>query len=309
MGCMSKRIALVTCRHHDHIDHAAEGRLLQALAREGASATWVAWDVGIAWDFDAAVIRTTWDYWDRLDEFLAWVDGVECPLLNDPETVRANLRKTYLRRLEGAGVAVVPTVWAPKGADEAGVARVIGESRGLWESNGWSGAVVKPEVGAAASNLERYGSLDEPALAAHVLRLSRVGEVLVQPFLPNIVDHGEVSVVLLAGTDGPEVSHAVRKVPASGDFRVQCDFGGRYRVVEPTEAEVDVAMRAVRAWEDMYGHGPLYARVDLVEPEAGKPMLIELELVEPELFFGMVEGSAERFARAILNRVAQESDR
>jgi hypothetical protein len=77
-------------------------------------------------------------------------------------------------------------------------------------------------------------------------------------------------------------------------------------VVEPTEAEVDVAMRAVRAWEEIYGHAPLYARVDLVEPD-GAPMVIELELVEPELFFGMVDGSAERFARAILNRLAPGS--
>jgi len=290
-----RRIALATCAHHPGFCAGDDAPLLDAFAALGADAALLRWDdPDIDWSsFDAVVIRTTWDYAERLDEFLAWVDRVDSVtrILNPPSVVRANLDKLYLRELEKADVPIVPTQWlAP--SDAGGVEAMLRDA-------GWSELVIKPTVGAGASGLGRFTADRFDDAVDHATDLLRRGSAMAQPWLDSITTRGEVSVVLLNG----EISHTVRKVPKAGDFRVQIEFGGVYTLVEPSEREAEIALRA---------HGLiagdeaplLYARADIVEPSPGERALIEFEAVEPELFFPMAQQSAQRFAALSLERLA-----
>ena len=242
--------------------------LLDALRERGADARPVVWsDPAVDWaQYDAVLVRSTWDYCDRLPEFLAWLESVEVPTFNPPGVVAWNAHKSYLRDLEERGVPVVETQWVAAGGREA---------------VRWPQAIVKPAVGASAKGLRRAseGDVVEPA-----------EDLLLQPFLANIEDEGEFSLLYAAG----ELSHAVRKTPKPGDIRVQSEWGGRTEFVEPSEEARAVADSAVAA----VGEDLLYARVDLVRAADGTLRLIELELIEPSLFLlGNPEGTA-RFADA-----------
>ncbi len=300
-------IALLTCQHHDHIDSASEGRLMQELVRQGAVVSLVAWDdvlVPIKEGNDKAVVqsvgaslyvlRTTWDYWDRLDDFVVFIDKMSDGLLNSRKTVLNNLNKAYLTKLESAGVPIVPTIIVEKDSGGETAAAAIDQAK----ANDWSPLIIKPTVAAAAAGLEKFEQPDAAALD-YLRDLTKAGGALVQPFLPRVVSEGETSLVYFNNA----LSHAVTKVPAAGDFRSQVDFGGAYTLVEPTAAQQDVAKRALTAWEERYGEKPLYARVDLVPGDDGQPLLGELELIEPELFLDMAPDAAATFASAILARV------
>lgn len=302
-------IALLTCRHHDHIDHASEGRLMQELVRQGAIVTLAAWDdvlipvrdedsplLGELVSADVYVLRTTWDYWDRLDRFREFLtvfskseDGGG-GLHNTARTALANLDKTYLHELQSAGVPIVPTIFVAKD----NVAHAIDQAK----SNGWAPLIIKPTVGAAAVGLKKFDRPDAAALE-YLRELTKSGGAMVQPYLPRITTQGETSLIYFDGV----FSHAVTKIPAPGDFRSQVDFGGAYTLVEPTPEQTHAAELALTAWEDRYGDKPLYARVDLVPGHDGKPLLGELELIEPELFLDMADHAAAMFATAILERV------
>ncbi|MDQ2631796.1 MAG: hypothetical protein M3Y75_12615 [Actinomycetota bacterium] len=154
---------------------------------------------------------------------------------------------------------------------------------------GWDEAVVKPVVDLGAKNLQRVrrgegsGAL-EKALRRH--------EAMVQPFLPSLEEQGETSLVFVDG----KLSHTVRKRPAAGDFRVQSIWGGTVEPTEPEAAQVELAERAL----ETLGEAPLYARVDLVAGPDGEPRLIELELIEPNLYMDTAPGSPARLADAVL---------
>lgn len=303
------RIALLTCRHHDHFDYASEGRLMQELVRHGAVVKLVAWDdvltpvkdedsplLGEMVSADVYVLRTTWDYWDRFDRFREFLtvfgksEDNGGRLHNSPKTALANLDKTYLQQLQAAGVPIVPTIFVTNGHEAAAIDQA--------KSNNWATIVVKPNVGAAASGLKKFDRPDASSLG-YLTELTQAGGALVQKFMPRVVTEGETSLVYFDG----HFSHAVTKVPAQGDFRSQTDFGGVYTLAQPTEAQNHTAELALLAWEKTYNDKPLYARVDLVPGDNGEPLLGELELIEPELFLDMADHAAEMFASAILARV------
>lgn len=294
-----KRIALATCAHHPGFIANDDQPLLEELIVRGCNARLVRWDdPGVAWDgFDAVVLRTTWDYQDRLDAFLAWCELIErtSRLFNPLGVVEANVRKTYLRGLERDGVPIVPTRWIEPGRSEA--------LPTLLEEAGWDDdeIILKPCVGAGASGMLRAHARETDQLVEHATRELRHGPVLVQRWMPTILDRGELSVVVIDG----RISHAVRKVPKDGEFRVQIEFGGTYTPTKPTAREAEVALAAHAHAARAHNHAAplLYARVDLVEPEPGEPAVIELEMIEPELFFPIVPHAAPRFADALLDRL------
>ncbi|MBB2923516.1 RimK family alpha-L-glutamate ligase [Cellulomonas cellasea] len=231
---------------------------------------------------DVVVIRSTWDYQEHPDEFRTVLGAFAAPVLNPLDVVGWNLHKSYLLELARAGVPVVPTALVRAGSDEP-VPDVDAPE-----------VVLKPAISANAWGLGRFATGSAEA-ADHLRTLTATGDVLVQPYLPEILA-GERSVVVIGG----RVSHAVRKTPAAGEFRVQAEYGGTDTAHTPTAAEVEVAHAALACVPG----GPealLYARVDLVGPEDA-PLLIELELVEPELFLDLAPGSADRFAAALLAR-------
>ncbi|MFA9430043.1 RimK family alpha-L-glutamate ligase [Egicoccus sp. AB-alg2] len=264
--------------------------LVTALEARGVTVTQPRWDdPDVAWEsFDAAVVRTTWDYPQRRDEFVAWAAaaGERTRLWNPAGVLRWNTHKSYLLELEERGAPVVPTAWLGQGdrirLDE------------LLQARGWTEAIVKPAVGAGASGLQRIRAGD-PAGQAHLEAQLAAGDVLVQPYLASVETRGELSVVVVDG----EVSHAVRKVPEGGEFRIHEEFGGRNLVEEPDADTVALARWIVEST----GHDLLLARVDLLEDEVGQPQLIELEATEPDLFLRSVPEAGERIADAVVARL------
>lgn len=242
----------------------------------------VSWrDPNVDWSqFDLVVIRTTWDYQKYPDEFIATLEHIDATtrLENSLNVVRWNLDKRYLRKLKSRGVHVVPTIW--DGVYESG-------SFGQWlDEFKTDEIIIKPTVSATAQNTFRVREFD-PLLETIFCDRS----FMVQPFLTSIVDEGEYSLFFFNG----ELSHAIRKAPKAGDFRVQEEHGG---IITPFEPDAEL-LRAAQNAIDTIGKSLLYARVDLVRAGNGHFALMELELIEPALYLRTDAGAPERFARAI----------
>jgi glutathione synthase/RimK-type ligase-like ATP-grasp enzyme len=283
-------VALAISRDLPEMDQ-DEHLVADALVERGVETDIVVWDDDVDWAaYDAVVIRSTWDYWERLEEFRAWADrvGAVTRLLNGPDVVRWNTDKAYLLELEERGAPIVPTAWLGQG-DRIDLAELL-------DDRGWRRAVLKPLIGAGASGLLVVDRDDIAAGQAHLEGLLAQGDAMVQPYLETIETHGETSLVYIDGS----FSHAVRKTPAPGEHRIQIEFGGTYEAVEAAPDWV-----ALGAWlVEATGHDLLYARVDVIPDAVGSPLLGELEATEPALMLAEAPGSAGRLADAILRRLA-----
>jgi glutathione synthase/RimK-type ligase-like ATP-grasp enzyme len=264
--------------------HAEDAGLVEAFADAGVDAAWAVWDdPTVDWEArELVVIRETWDYPAALEDFLTWVERLEGRLVNAAPVIRWNHHKGYLVALADAGVAVVPTILVARGSDAPAIPA-------------WPELVVKPAVGVGGDGAERLPAGSQ-ALARHLAALDRSGDLLLQPYLPSIEDGGETSLVLAAGT----VSHAVRKVPAPGEFRVHEHRGGTYRRVEPEQEQVELATVALAVAEDLAGASTAYARADLVAGPEGASLLMELELIEPSLYLHHAPGTAAGVVAGLL---------
>jgi glutathione synthase/RimK-type ligase-like ATP-grasp enzyme len=236
-------------------------------------------------DFDAVVIRSTWDYWHDVPAFLdtlATIDRVS-RLANPLGLVRWNLEKTYLQDLEDRGVAIVPTLWL-NGLSPSELPRL--EAR-----LGCSDLVIKPTVGANGDDAFRLSAKDDEARVAQIASRFEGRACMVQPFRQRVLEEGEFSLFYFGG----HYSHAIRKVPAEGEFRSQEERGARVLAVEPETGLGRSAEGALAALPLK----PLYARVDLVRNESGVFEIMECELVEPSLYLRCDPHAPGRFARAI----------
>ncbi len=287
-----RRVAIITDEDHPGLRPDDVG-LDDAFAALGAEAVTVPWgrtlDPGV---FDLAVIRTPWDYFLRPAEFLTWLATIEVPMINPVDILRWNLDKRYLIELAGRSAAVIPAtvVVEPEDRPSASDDLLDRLSRADLAAGGTiDKAVLKPVVSGGAyltRVLSRGGAVDWTA--------DDVGPYLVQAFVDEIHTGGEWSLTFFGGV----YSHAVRKEAKTGDFRVQEEHGGAVHVEAPGPALVREAERVLAGvpWAE-----PLaYARVDLVLPESGRPLLMELELIEPELFLRSAPGAVDRLARATL---------
>ncbi len=278
----SHRIAIATCAAYPELKEDDE-LLCEALRRRGCEAASVVWDEeGTDWaEFGLCVVRSTWDYHDKYDEFLAWTRRVEAAtaLRNPADLIAWSSDKRYLRELADAGVPTVPTLWVERGSEP--------DLAGMLSARGWEEAVIKPVVDLGAKNLHRVRAADAQDALATVLYRQ---QAMVQPFLPSLEAEGELSLIYIDG----KLSHTVRKHPATGDFRVQSIWGGTVAPAEPEPRHVEVAERALGQLDE----APLYARVDLVTDLEGHPALIELELIEPNLYLSTDPAAAERLAEA-----------
>jgi hypothetical protein len=278
------RVALVTSRRGLRLDPDL-ALAAPALRDGGAEVDVVRWDdEAVDWaGYDLAVVRSCWDYSWRRAEFLAWAASVP-RLRNAVELLRWTTDKVYLRDLERAGLPVVPTVWDPTAAGD------------LPDAVEW---VVKPSVSAGARDTARWA--DPSAALAHAADLGAAGRTaMVQPYLASVDADGETALLFIGG----RFSHAVRKGPllARGEgVRQDRDSRGDLRPVDPTPAQRAVAEQVCAAVADLVPGAPppLYARVDLVEDPAGRPVLLELELAEPSLFLPQAPAAAGRLAAAV----------
>ena len=248
----------------------------------------VSWrDRSVNWDdFDVTVIRTTWDYQRYPAEFLSVLSEIEnsrSHLENPLEIVEWNLEKRYLKELQANGIPTVSTIW-----DGAYTENDFGH----WlEKLGVEEIIIKPTVSATAEHTYRLKEYD-PAI--HDVFIDR--SFLVQPFIPAIVSEGEYSLFYFNG----EFSHAILKTPKPADFRVQEEHGGIITAVSATNDLLAAGTIAVSYLEP----APLYSRVDLVRAFTDDWLIMELELIEPALYFRMDAGSPGRFALALDRRMS-----
>lgn len=283
---MSRRVAFATCLALPYIQNDDE-LLRDSLVGRGITVRPCAWDdPAVDWSaVDLCLIRSTWDYQRRRDEFVAWADRVAsvAQLWNPADVVRWNTDKRYLRDLTEAGVPAVPTVWLP--------ARQAADLDHVLRSNGWDRVVIKPSISASSEGTMLAGAKSGRLAQDHLDQLLLTGSVMVQPYLESVETERERSLVFIDG----QLTHAVRR----GDV-----FGQDHRdgvLIDPTPEEVAIAEAAVR-----YLNRPLlYARIDLMNDDRGKPLLSELELVEPSLFLACAPTAVERLARAIEWEVTQ----
>ena len=294
----ARRFALVTYAADPDVQP-DDRALVEALHRRGVTSVACVWtDPRVDWTaFDAVVLRSTWDYFLEPDAFGAWLDARDAEgtrVLNPTSVVRWNLDKRYLRDLAARDIAIVPTRWVERGSSVALDA--------LLDERGWDDVVVKPAVSGGAhetwrSTRERAAT-DTPRLRA----LASSGTVMVQPFLPEIERDGEWSLLFFAG----RYSHAARKRPRAGDFRVQRQFGGVYGAEAAPPVARAAAEQVIAATLEEAGLAPAelpYARVDGCVVD-GRFLLMELEVVEPALFFAQAPGAADRCAAALLDAPA-----
>lgn len=302
---MSRRIADIALltEHRFEASTAAEGdwylgNILQddqllrdALALHGLSAVRVDWArPDVDWSqFRCAVFRTTWNYFDRFDEFTAWLDRVEgvTALCNSASIVRWNMDKHYLADLEGKGVPVVASRFIERGSAEP-----LAE---LLTVSAWKEAVIKPCVSGSARHTYRVNATNSAELEPIVRTLLATEALILQPFIAEIVRGGEDTLMVLNG----RYTHAVRKTAKAGDFRVQVDHGGTVHDLTPSAEQVELAERAMAACSPL----PAYGRVDMVRDNEGRLAVMELELIEPELWLRHHPPAAKEMAAAIAKGV------
>lgn len=243
-------------------------------------------DPAIDWGaFSAVLVNCAWDYQDDHERFLRKLDEISAlgvPVFNPPEMVRWNIRKTYLRELEKRGVPVIPTLWP-----EAPTAPDIRDAMAAF---GTGDVILKRQVGAGARSQVRFNKDNIPD-SGRVL--DRPG--MIQPFIPSIATEGEYSFLFV----DDEFSHALVKRAAEGDYRIQASYGGRSQTVEPSSADLRQASAVLEAIDE----APLYARVDMVRGLDGSLMLMELEIIEPDLYVRDGPHIGDRLGRALAKRL------
>jgi glutathione synthase/RimK-type ligase-like ATP-grasp enzyme len=279
------RVALATCAELPEPD-VDEPLLVSALRAAGAEVDVLAWDDASA-DFasrDLVVVRSTWNYYARVDDFVAWAErtGRQTRVRNAPGVIAWNAKKTYLRELEARGVAIVPTEFVSRGAP-CDVAELLAR-------RGWASLVIKPVVSAGSFRTARFTASQADEAQRFLDALTADRDAMVQEWMPAVESYGERSLVFVDG----ELTHAIRKEPrfAGGDEHVSGE------AVPITDDERAFAARVLDA-----SGAPdlLYARVDTIR-DGETLRLMELELVEPSLFFAQSPEALARFVRAILTQ-------
>lgn len=277
------KVALATCMKPPEHD-VDEAPLVAALRAAGADVRRLAWDDPTAAPAagEIVVIRSTWNYFEDLRGFLAWVERTAeaARLFNPAPIVAGNAQKTYLRELERRGVDVVETEFVPASEPRS--------LRGLMRERGWTTVVIKPVVSAGSFSTRRFGAGQEDEGQRFLDALTSRRDAMVQRWMPSVEGYGERSLVWIDG----ELTHAVRKSPR---------FSGATEAVSEVPIAPDERAFAEKVLAPI-ADDLLYARVDVVRDEAGAPRLMELELIEPSLFLVHSARALERLTGAIVRR-------
>ncbi len=287
MSASERRIVLATAADQPAIT-TSDALYAGALRRHGVTVVGAPWN-GPRAAFDGAtavVIRSTWGYYRTAAAFRDWAEAMAATtrLFNPVALVRWNLHKGYVGKLAAAGVRVPHTRFV------AADAQAI---EGVFAETGWTRAVIKPATGASGYSVELVERDEAAAALSRLAADARAAGLLVQEFLPEIAD-GELSLVYFDGA----FSHAVRKRPPAGEFRVNSRFGATRSAETPSPAVTEQGAAALRVLPER----PLYARVDGVV--RGDALIVtEVEVLEPALFLEFDPLSAERFAEATLARL------
>lgn len=285
------KIALLTCEKFPEL-YQTDQFLIPELAKHTITAKATVWDdETINWNhFDYLIFRNTWDYFEKEEQFNIWLDYIQSngiKTLNAIEIIQKNKHKFYLRELENQGIKILPTVFIDK-TTTLNLKEIIPKN--------WTKAVIKPAYsgGAYLTKVFEIDQLEQINLQYQSIVSEK--ELLLQEFRPEIVSEGETSFIFF----NKKFSHCVNKKPADGDFRVQIQFGGNYVSVEPNQDLINQAQAVVNNFSEKL----LYARVDGIIIN-NQLHLMEIECIEPDLYFNNSEGSQQRFVNAILELISK----
>jgi glutathione synthase/RimK-type ligase-like ATP-grasp enzyme len=282
--------------------------LYTALCNAGIETSILAWDDStVSWSrFDIALLRSPWDYAERLQEFLQWAEVVskKTRLLNPLPVIQKNTDKHYLGELQQRGIAIVPSQFVEPG--ENATQALTNFFKRFADAKEF---VVKPSVGAGSRDAQRYGREEDRAAITHIERLLKGNRsVLLQPYLDAVDEAGETALIYFNGV----YSHAIRKGPllqrASGPTH-ELFAAETITPREPSKEERVLADRVVSELPKLFKltHALPYARIDLLRDQQGQPCLLELELTEPSLFFNYNDQAAARFAQ-VLTQLSAKSE-
>jgi glutathione synthase/RimK-type ligase-like ATP-grasp enzyme len=265
--------------------------LFEPLKAAGWLVEEVSWrTIDVDWnDYDVVVIRTTWDYQDDVEGFMACLQRIEASsaqLQNSLKIVEWNISKSYLSDLQNQGINIVPTLWFNT--------FILSELQHGFSHFDTSEIVLKPLVSANADHTYRLTPDNLIEQADQLKEVFAHREFMLQPFLPGIVDEGEFSLFYFAG----HYSHSILKQPGSGDFRVQEEHGGQLKSIQPDEEMLTTARHCLAALPA----DVLYARIDLVRHK-NEFAVMEIELIEPSLYFNMDPESPQRFVDAFIEMI------
>lgn len=265
-----------------------DGLVVKALQDRGFRVTRKSWsDPEFDWSSTKAVLfRTTWDYFDRYEEWKGWLEKVNqvTEMINPYSLVQWNMDKHYLRDLQEKGVNIPETHYVEIG--------VVTKLAALFAQKEWTECILKPCISGAARHTYR---IDLSNIYEHepiFQKLIQEEAMMLQPFQKNVVEKGEISLMVMGG----QFTHAVLKIAKAGDFRVQDDFGGTVHEYQPTSEEIAFAEKAVAACDPQ----PFYARVDIIRDNNNELAVIEMEMIEPELWFRLNPKAAEVLAGSII---------
>ena len=278
------KIALLTCATWPGLQE--QERAIAKEFKRHIQADVVVWnDPGVNFtDYDCLIFRTTWDYFEQPELFSAWLERIAklgIRTLNPISAIRRNQHKFYLKQLQELGVAIIPTVFVEKNAGKD-LATLMPEQ--------WQKLIIKPAVSGGAHLTRLFERSEIASVLAEYTPIAIERDLLIQPFMPEIQEQGELSLLFFGG----KFSHAVLKRPIAGEFRVQSQFGGSYRAIEVSEELIATALKIIAA----FGGELVYARVDGIIAD-GKFLLMELELIEPDLYFDYNKGAKNRYLAAL----------
>jgi glutathione synthase/RimK-type ligase-like ATP-grasp enzyme len=284
------KIGILTCDKLPEL-LASEQVLIPALSKHNIDAKPVIWnDPNIDWGtFDYLIFRNTWDYFEKETEFNLWLDHIEklgVKTLNPIAIIKQNKHKFYLREMEKQGILILPTLFIDK-TKALNLKEII--------PSHWKKAVIKPAFSAGSYLTEVFDIESIDRINILYQNVAQEKELLLQEFMPEIQTLGETSFIFF----NKKFSHAVNKKPAEGDFRIQSQFGGKYALTKPNLELIEKAQNIVNTFQGDL----LYARVDGIVIE-NELHLMEVECIEPDLYFELCDGAIERFVNTIVELIA-----
>ncbi len=261
--------------------------VVEALQRTGLKTKRVDWaDPEIDWsDTEAVLFRTTWDYFDQYPKFQKWMNATEkvTRMINPSETIHWNLDKHYLVDLQRNGINIPETMLIEK-EDARTLQDLINET-------GWEDLILKPCISGGAKNTFRLNRANTTEHESIFRKLISEESFMIQPTQHYVLEEGELSLMVFGG----KYTHAVKKIAKAGDFRVQDDWGGTVHLYAPSAEEIAFAEQTAKAVEPV----PAYARVDIIRDNHGQLAIMELELIEPELWFRLDNSAADALAKTV----------
>ena len=278
------KIALLTCRDRPDV-YEKEQKLSLEISNDFDVSVEIWNDPSVDWaSFDCLIFRTVWDYFEYPKEFAAWlemIEGLNIRTLNPLSIIKRNQHKFYLKDLQNQGIDIIPTVFIPQNT---------GLDLSFIKENNWEKAVIKPAVSAGSYMTTLFSQSEIIAIQTEYTPIALERDLLIQPFMRQIQEMGELSILFFQG----KYSHSVLKKPKGEDFRVQSQFGGQYQAYFPNDSVKKTAENIIKT----FGGDLLYARVDGILKNE-KFLLMELELIEPDLYFDYAPEAKKHYLEAL----------